>query len=80
MSNGKYKSIQHRAVTNPQKKRMLIATFVMPWLDVPIGPIPELVEGSEELCKTLSVVDNLKLVMTSKLEGKSVLDTMRLKK
>ncbi|XP_039141854.1 protein SRG1-like isoform X2 [Dioscorea cayenensis subsp. rotundata] len=36
MSNGKYKSIEHRAVINPQKECMPIATFVMPWLDVTI--------------------------------------------
>ncbi|KAH7659176.1 Codeine 3-O-demethylase protein [Dioscorea alata] len=76
MSDGKYKSIEHRVVINPQKERMSIATFVMPWLDVPIGPTPKLVEGSEELYQTLNVVDHLKLVITSKIEGKSVLDMM----
>ncbi|KAJ0961749.1 hypothetical protein J5N97_029577 [Dioscorea zingiberensis] len=80
MSNGKYKSIEHRVVINPEKERMSIATFCMPRLDVPVGPIPKLMEASEELYKTLSAVDHLRLVMANKLRGKNSLDLMKLKK
>ncbi|KAJ0961746.1 hypothetical protein J5N97_029574 [Dioscorea zingiberensis] len=34
MSHGKYKSIEHRLVINPEKERMSITTFCMPRLDV----------------------------------------------
>ncbi|KAJ0961748.1 hypothetical protein J5N97_029576 [Dioscorea zingiberensis] len=80
LSNGKYKSIEHRAVINPKNERMSIAAFHNPRFDVPIGPIPELMGESEELYKTICSLDYMKLITSSKLEGKNILDQMKLKK
>ncbi|XP_058096255.1 protein DMR6-LIKE OXYGENASE 1-like [Magnolia sinica] len=44
MSNGRYKSVHHRAVINKSMARLSIATFYRPEPDVMIGPIEELVD------------------------------------
>lgn len=80
MSNGRYQSIEHRAVINPDKERISIAAFHGPRLDVPIGPIRELLGESEELYKTISSLDYVRLITSSKLEGKNTLEQMKLKK
>ncbi|KAH7659175.1 (S)-norcoclaurine synthase protein [Dioscorea alata] len=80
LSNGRYKSIEHRAVINPDNERISIAAFHGPRLDVPIGPIQELVGESEELYKTISSLDYMRLITSSKLEGKNILEQMKLKK
>ncbi|KAJ0037666.1 hypothetical protein Pint_22874 [Pistacia integerrima] len=43
LSNGRYKSVQHRAVTN-KVKRISLAMFYGPSMDAVIGPIQELVD------------------------------------
>lgn len=42
LSNGKYKSVEHRAVTNANQSRMSIVMFLNPQADVVIGAAPEL--------------------------------------
>lgn len=78
MSNGVYKSIEHRAVVNPEKERLSIAAFHSPNIGTMIGPLPDLVKGNAEKYKTSSYDEYLKLVVTSKLDGKSLVDQMRL--
>lgn len=46
MSNGKYKSIDHRAVANKKKDRISIAAFCNPEKEAEIGPAPELINES----------------------------------
>ncbi|KAK9120669.1 hypothetical protein Syun_018286 [Stephania yunnanensis] len=43
-SNGKYKSIEHRVVVNPNKERLSVAGFHGPNEDAIIGPLPDLVK------------------------------------
>jgi isopenicillin N synthase-like dioxygenase len=43
MSNGKYKSIVHRAFVNKKAARISMATVIGPPLDTVVGPVPELV-------------------------------------
>ncbi|KAI3717158.1 hypothetical protein L1987_68580 [Smallanthus sonchifolius] len=43
VSNGEYKSIEHRAVVNTEKERISIATFISPNLEMEIGPALSLV-------------------------------------
>ncbi|KAF7816420.1 protein SRG1-like [Senna tora] len=42
-SNGVYKSVEHRAITNTRKARMSIAMFVMPDNDAEMGPVDTMV-------------------------------------
>ncbi|KAL5841305.1 hypothetical protein ACOSQ3_011908 [Xanthoceras sorbifolium] len=43
LSNGTYRSIEHRATVNSSKERISVATFCSPSLDGEIGPPPSLV-------------------------------------
>ncbi|KAK9115745.1 hypothetical protein Sjap_014692 [Stephania japonica] len=44
MSNGRYKSIEHRAVVNPKEECLSIGLFHSPKFDSDVGPIPDLVK------------------------------------
>ncbi|KAK8567655.1 hypothetical protein V6N13_105611 [Hibiscus sabdariffa] len=44
LSNGRYKSVHHRAVTNETRKRVSMATFYTPGKDTVIGPIRDLID------------------------------------
>ncbi|CAN1746361.1 2-oxoglutarate-dependent dioxygenase 11 [Linum perenne] len=78
MCNGEYKSIEHRAVVNPDKERMSIALFHNPNMDVMIGPLPELTNEKKKQAKyqSLSRVEFLRLVGSSKLDGKGFLSRL----
>ncbi|XP_050377943.1 S-norcoclaurine synthase 1-like [Argentina anserina] len=78
VSNGIYKSIEHRAVVNPEKERLSIAAFHSPNIGSMIGPLPDLIKENVSNYKTISYEEYIKLIVTSKLDGKSLLDQMRL--
>ncbi|KAM5573304.1 S-norcoclaurine synthase 1 [Rosa sericea] len=78
MSNGAYKSIEHRAVVNPEKERLSIAAFHSPNIGTMIGPLPDLIKENAANYKTMSNEEYIKLIVTSKLDGKTLLDQMRL--
>lgn len=78
MSNGKYKSIEHWATVNTDWERMLIATFHSPIADAQVGPLPQTVEKNKPQYKTISLHDYIKIVFSFKLEGKNILDHMKL--
>lgn len=80
MTNGKYKSVEHRAVINMEEARLSIATFHLPNTDVILRPFPELINGDGELYKTISVKEYSKEYFSEKLNGKSALESMKLKK
>ncbi|KAK1416238.1 hypothetical protein QVD17_32027 [Tagetes erecta] len=44
ISNGRYKSIPHRAILNVQRKRISIASLHSMQLDKKVGPAPELID------------------------------------
>ncbi|KAK2968528.1 hypothetical protein RJ640_009373 [Escallonia rubra] len=44
-SNGVYRSIEHRAVTNDRKARISVATFVFPENEAELGPSETMVEN-----------------------------------
>lgn len=44
LSNGRYKSVHHRAVTNRIQPRLTIAMFYGPNKDTLIGPIEDLID------------------------------------
>ncbi|KAH7548126.1 hypothetical protein JRO89_XS14G0071100 [Xanthoceras sorbifolium] len=46
-SNGVYKSIEHRAVTNEKRARMSIASFFIPEDEVEIGPLESMVDDKD---------------------------------
>ncbi|XP_056174196.1 S-norcoclaurine synthase 1-like isoform X1 [Syzygium oleosum] len=68
MSNGQYKSIEHRVVVNPEKERLSIAAFHSPNIEAMIGPFPDLAGKSGALYKTTSHEDYMRLVVASRLD------------
>lgn len=74
MSNGEYSSIEHRAVVDYEKERLSIAAFHSPNMATDIGPLPELVKEKVAKYKTITHEEFVRLVITRKLEGKSLLD------
>ncbi|CDP08365.1 unnamed protein product [Coffea canephora] len=77
MSNGEYRSIEHRAVVDFQIERLSIAAFHIANLTAKIGPLPELVKENGAQYKTLGLEDYVRLMLSTKLDGKSQLDHMR---
>ncbi|KAK2985050.1 hypothetical protein RJ640_016970 [Escallonia rubra] len=78
MSNGEYSSIEHRAVVNVEKERLSIAAFHSPNMEANFGPLPDLAAKKGAKYKTISVEDFLKLIVSRKLDGKSLLDHLRI--
>ncbi|KAJ3681861.1 hypothetical protein LUZ60_014434 [Juncus effusus] len=77
-SNGKYKSIEHRAVVNAAKERISIATFTTAPFSGMVGPLPEVVKGDKEKYKTMNYLEYFRGYLSAKLEGRSYLESMRL--
>ncbi|KAE8657261.1 S-norcoclaurine synthase 1 [Hibiscus syriacus] len=78
LSNGEYKSIEHRAVVNPAKEQLSIAAFRNPKNGTQIGPLPDLVMTNKALYRTLPLEEFLRLKMTRKLDGKCMIKKMML--
>lgn len=78
MSNGKYKSPIHRVVTNSEKERISIATFVFPELEKELGPVDDLIEeGKPPLYKTILSKDYENLHLLDFTQGKISINSMR---
>ncbi|CAI0381933.1 unnamed protein product [Linum tenue] len=80
VSNGIYKSIEHRATVNSDKERISLATFLSPKLDGDLGPAPSLLKNtlSQPEFRRISVADYYKGYFSRELVGKSYVDTMRI--
>lgn len=75
LTNGRYKSVEHRAVTHREKDRLSIVTFYAPSYDLEVGPMPELVDENEP-CKyrRYNHGEYSKNYVTNKLRGKKALE------
>jgi isopenicillin N synthase-like dioxygenase len=79
MSNGIYRSIEHRATVNSVKKRLSVATFYSPRWEGDMGPKPSLITPeSPALLKRIGVADYFKGYFSRELDGKLYLDVMRI--
>ncbi|XP_062022637.1 protein SRG1-like [Rosa rugosa] len=77
-SNGKYKSIEHRAVTSKSKARLSYATFIIPRNDVEVGPFNHLVDQPSRKYKKVIYGEYLRSSLKGKLEGKSHTETAKI--
>ena len=75
LTNGKYRSIEHRAVVNPDKERITIAAFHSVHLPCTIGPFQEL---GDARYKTVDGLDFTKGYFAAKLEGRRYLESLKL--
>ncbi|KAI3897607.1 hypothetical protein MKW92_022150 [Papaver armeniacum] len=79
MSNGIYRSVEHRAIVNSTKERLSVATFHNPRADREIGPILDMITPeTPALFRTTGYEDYFKKFFSRKLEGKSFLDSLRI--
>ncbi|KAM3748529.1 hypothetical protein ACB098_05G116300 [Castanea mollissima] len=79
VTNGIYRSIEHRATVNSERERLSIATFYSPKLDGDMGPAPSLVKPERPaLFKRIGVADYFKGFFSRELRGKSYVDAMRI--
>ena len=75
LTNGKYKSVEHRAVTHKEKDRLSIVTFYAPSYEIELGPMPELVdEKNPRRYRRYNHGEYSKHYVTNKLQGKKTLD------
>ncbi|XP_073281059.1 oxoglutarate-dependent flavonoid 7-O-demethylase 1-like [Primulina huaijiensis] len=79
VTNGAYRSIEHRAVVNTEQERLTMVTFLSPKLGGDLGPAPSLITPENPAkFKRIGVSDYFKGLLTRELAGKSYLDTMRI--
>lgn len=72
-SNGKYKSIEHRAVANDKKARISCASFLIPHDEVEIEPLDHMLDSQcpQKIYKSVKYGEFLRSSMKTKLEGKA---------
>ena len=79
LTNGIYKSTEHRAIVNEDKERISIATFLSPNLDGDLGPAPSLLTPQcPAEFRRIGVADYFKGYFSRELVGKSYVDSIRI--
>ncbi|XP_004488689.1 protein SRG1-like [Cicer arietinum] len=79
ITNGIYRSIEHRAIVNNEKERLSIATFCSPKHDSILGPMESLIsKQTPALFTKIGVKEYFTNLFARKLEGKSYIDLMRI--
>ncbi|CAL5409118.1 unnamed protein product [Camellia sinensis] len=79
VSNGVYRSIEHRAMVNSRKERMSIATFYSTNLESEVGPARSLIGPNKPAVFRRVLFDKyFKDFFARKLKGKSNLDFMKI--
>ncbi|KAJ7569999.1 hypothetical protein O6H91_01G103100 [Diphasiastrum complanatum] len=77
LSNGKYRSVEHRAVVNTGRARMSIATFYDPSKDIRISPAPELTDDEHPpLYREVLYRDHVSTFYSRGPDGKGVLESL----
>ncbi|KAL5782320.1 hypothetical protein ACOSP7_007349 [Xanthoceras sorbifolium] len=79
LTNGRYRSVEHRAVVHEESDRLSIVTFYAPSYAIEIGPMPEFVDENNQ-CKyrRYNHGEYSKHYVTNKLRGKKNLDFARI--
>ena len=75
-----YKSIEHRAVTNAKKARMSMATFVLPYEGIEIGPVESMIKDRPRKYKDIKYLDYIKHTLHRKMDGKAHTDFLMIEK
>ncbi|XP_015167917.1 codeine O-demethylase-like [Solanum tuberosum] len=79
VSNGVYKSIEHRAIVNSNKERLSVAAFSTFNLDSKLGPAHSLIgPNNPPIFRRVLVQNYLQDFFARKLDGKSYLDFMKI--
>ncbi|KAK7372991.1 hypothetical protein VNO80_06384 [Phaseolus coccineus] len=79
LTNGKYKSVVHRAVVNTKATRISVGTAHGPNLDTIVGPAPELVgDDNPALYRAIKYRDYILLQQSNELDTKTCLERIRI--
>jgi isopenicillin N synthase-like dioxygenase len=78
MSNGKFTSVEHRAVIHPTKERISAAMFFYPCPNIMVGPLPEFMKGDKERYGSTSYEDFMKQYFATKLDGRKHIERLKL--
>ncbi|KAJ8898577.1 hypothetical protein K2173_001474 [Erythroxylum novogranatense] len=79
ITNGTYRSIEHRATVNSSKERLSIATFYAPRYGGKVGPASSLIaKEAPALYRTMDVEEYFRGLFSRELHGKSYLDVMKM--
>ncbi|CAK7350314.1 unnamed protein product [Dovyalis caffra] len=79
VTNGIYRSTEHRASVNLMKDRLSMATFYSPNLDSEMGPAPSLVTPETPAqYRRIRVAEFFKGYFSRELAGKSYIDVMKI--
>ena len=76
MTNGKFKSIEHRIIINPRKERLSVSAFHNPKFDGVVSPVT-CTPTEKLLYRTVKVEDYITHHMSNKLDGKRALDHVK---
>ncbi|CAM6009124.1 unnamed protein product [Sphagnum balticum] len=77
LSNGKFKSVQHRVRVNSEKARLSIAAFINPKFTDTIGPPSQIVGEQGPLYKDTVFANYAKLISTMGVLDKAMIDTVK---
>ncbi|KAJ0263306.1 2-oxoglutarate [Hirschfeldia incana] len=79
ITNGTYKSIEHRGVVNSEKERLSVAAFHNIGMGKVVGPLRSLVERQKgALFRSVTIEEFLKVFFSRELDGKAFLDVWRI--
>uniref|UniRef100_A0A0E0MAM6 Fe2OG dioxygenase domain-containing protein n=1 Tax=Oryza punctata TaxID=4537 RepID=A0A0E0MAM6_ORYPU len=80
LSNGRYMSVEHRAMVHPEKERISAAVFHQACRDAMVGPLPELVtkDGGRPVYKSMAYEDFMKRFFSAKLDGRANVEGMKI--
>ena len=79
VSNGKFRSVEHRAITNASSTRISIATFYSPSHDAFVAPAPSMVdEQHPALYRAYQFGDFMRNFWGQELKGKNALDHFKI--
>ncbi|CAF2246328.1 BnaA08g30850D [Brassica napus] len=79
ITNGAYRSVEHRGVVNSEKDRLSVAAFHNLGMGKEVGPVRSLVERQKAaFFKSVTIEEYFKGLFSRKLDGKAYLDVMRI--
>lgn len=78
VSNGQYKSIEHRATVNSERERITMAMFFNCKYEAEVGPSPSLLMKQRPIFRSLKMEQYVKDFFSRKLNGKSFLEYMKI--
>ncbi|KAF3340198.1 S-norcoclaurine synthase 1-like protein [Carex littledalei] len=77
LSNGLYKSIEHRGMINTEKERISLVAFHGPDNSLMVEPLAEIIGNGKPNFGSMNYQEFMKVFFDRKLDGKSMVDMLR---